>query len=133
VELHLRLCETSSVVPQMCGRGRHRSDFVIDAEEAILYILEENPGLSTRQLASQVGIYRYVVMRTLRELLYPYHIQRVQTLIPADYPKHTEFCQWFQHRQDRNELFSRNILACDESLFTRDGMINYVPQCTCMG
>jgi hypothetical protein len=133
VELHLRLCETSSVVPQMCGRGRHRSDFVINAEEAILYISEENPGLSTRQLASQVGIYRHVVMRTLRELLYPYHIQRVQTLIPEDYPKRTEFCQWFQHRQDRNELFSRNILACDESLFTRDGMINYVPQCTCMG
>jgi hypothetical protein len=38
-ELHLRLCETRSVVRQMRGRGRHRSDFVIDAEEAILVSL----------------------------------------------------------------------------------------------
>jgi hypothetical protein len=125
-ELHLRLCETGSVVPQMRGRGRHRSDFVIDAEEAILDIAEENPGVSTRQLTSQAGISRDVVMRTLQEqLLYPYHIQRVQALVPEDYPKRTEFCQWFQHQQDRNELFSRNILACDESLFTRDGIMNY--------
>jgi hypothetical protein len=125
-EPHLRLCETGSVVPQMRGRGRHRSDFVIDAEEAILDIAEENSGVSTRQLTSQAGISRDVVMRTLQEqLLYPYHIQRVQALVPEDYPKRTEFCQWFQHQQDRNELFSRNILACDESLFTRDGIMNY--------
>jgi hypothetical protein len=110
----------------MRGRGRHRSDFVIDAEEAILDIAEENSGVSTRQLTSQAGISRDVVMRTLQEqLLYPYHIQRVQALVPEDYPKRTEFCQWFQHQQDRNELFSRNILACDESLFTRDGIMNY--------
>jgi hypothetical protein len=91
-----------------------------------LDIAEENSGVSTRQLTSRAGISRDVVMRTLQEqLLYPYHIQRVQALVPEDYPKRTEFCQSFQYQQDRNKLFSRNILACDESLFTRDGIMNY--------
>ena len=42
VELHLRLCETGSVIPQNRGRGRHRPDFVIDAEEVILDTVDEN-------------------------------------------------------------------------------------------
>jgi hypothetical protein len=38
----------------------------------------------------------YVVSRTLHEqLLYPYDVQSVQGLNPADYPMRRRFCSWF--------------------------------------
>jgi hypothetical protein len=39
---------------------------------------------------------QWVVSRILHEqLLYPYHVQRVQGLSPADYPVRRHFCKWF--------------------------------------
>lgn len=125
-ELHRRLRETGSVIPQMLDRGQTRPDFVLNVEPGILETVEDNPGVSTRQLSIQFGVSRKVIMRTLQEqLLYPYHIQRVQALRPQDYPVRTAFCEWFQEQHEQNVFFSRNILACDESMFTRDGIINY--------
>jgi hypothetical protein len=67
---------------------------VLNVEKQILNATEENPGLSTRQLVRQFNISQWVVSRTLHEqLLYPYHVQRVQGLSPADYPVRRRFCR----------------------------------------
>jgi hypothetical protein len=52
--------------------------------------------------------------------LYPYHLQRVQHLLPNDYEQRLQFCNWLQtnwHSLDNN-------LFTDEALFTRDGINN---------
>ncbi|RZC40028.1 hypothetical protein BDFB_015094, partial [Asbolus verrucosus] len=57
-------------------------------------------------------------------LLHPYHIQRVQSLSPNDFPPR-RFCRWFQRKITDNPLFHATILMTDECCFTRDGILNY--------
>ena len=53
--------------------------------ENILDMVQRSPRLSTRRMASRVGLSRMNVWRTLHEEnFYPYHDQRVQHLEPGD-------------------------------------------------
>ena len=53
----------------------------INERENILDMVQRSPRLSTRHMASRVGLSRMNVWRTLHEKnLYPYHDQRVQLL-----------------------------------------------------
>ena len=53
------------------------------AEEQILERVEEEPDISTRRLAIEVGVSQCVVHRTLKvQGLYPYHVQKVQVWSP---------------------------------------------------
>jgi len=57
------------------------------------------------------------VWRTLHtEGMYPYHIQRIQCLEPADMCSQFELCRWI----NSNSHMIRNILFTDEAHFTRD-------------
>ena len=57
----------------------------INTRENILQMVQRSPHLSTRIMASRIGISRMQVWRTLHEeYLYPYHDQRVQRLEPGD-------------------------------------------------
>ena len=63
-----------------------------NARENILDMVQRSPRLSTRRMASCVGLSRMNVWRTLHEEnLYPYHDQRVQHLEPGD---HAKLCHW---------------------------------------
>ncbi|KAJ8945337.1 hypothetical protein NQ318_009732 [Aromia moschata] len=57
-------------------------------EELILNTIEDEPHISTRNLSRQTGISQTSVHRVIRRnLLHPYHIQKVQELLPDDlYP-----------------------------------------------
>ena len=67
--------------PQTHNRGRDRTERILQAEEQILERVEEEPDISTRRLAADVGVSQIVVHRTLKEQgLYPYHVQKVQAL-----------------------------------------------------
>ncbi|KAJ4436003.1 hypothetical protein ANN_18627 [Periplaneta americana] len=57
--------------------------------------------------------------------LYPYHLQRVQALSPADYPARVRFCQWFLQQCGINPNFPALVLFTDEAQFTRDGRTNF--------
>lgn len=106
--------------------GRVRPQRVLNAEEEILHIVEENPGISTRRLAQQVPqVSHATAWRILHEAqLYPYHVQKVQALLPTDYPLRVRFCEWLLQKNAENARFTADILATDESIFTRNGITN---------
>ena len=53
--------------PQSYDRGRDRIERILQAEEQILERVEEEPDISTRRLAAEVGVSQFVVHRTLKE------------------------------------------------------------------
>ena len=58
------------------------------------------------------------------DLLYPYHIQWVQALLPADYPSRVIFAQWYL-QQCTFPNFKVSILFTDEANFSLDAIINH--------
>ena len=63
--------------------------------EKILDMVQRSPRLSTRRMASRVGLSRMNVWRTLHEEnLYPFHDQRVQHLEPGDHAQRMDLCHW---------------------------------------
>ena len=58
----------------------------INTQENILEMVQISPCLSTRRMASRIGVSRMQVWRTLHgKDLYPYHDQMVQHLEPGDH------------------------------------------------
>ncbi|KAJ4430419.1 hypothetical protein ANN_22635 [Periplaneta americana] len=95
VRLHYRLCEYGKFNSPGLGRGRPRST-TPEVQEEILEAVNMTASISTRRAALQVNVPHTTVWRLLKEYqLYPYHLQRVQALLPADYPARVRFCQWF--------------------------------------
>lgn len=98
-----------------------------EVEDMVLEAVQLSPGTSTRRIATQVPVLSHSsVWRILhRNLLYPYHLQRVQCLNDADFLPRVMFCQWMQQQAVVNPRFACNILFTDEAGFTRDGVFNY--------
>lgn len=114
-----RLRETGNLRPNSADRGRDRTVRVLDAEPNILNLVEENPGISVRRLSYRVGVSPFVVWRTLNEQgLYPYHIQRVQALKPADLPRRVRFCDWLLQKNREVPQFVGKLLSTDEAKST---------------
>ncbi|KAJ4437983.1 hypothetical protein ANN_13922 [Periplaneta americana] len=121
VRLHYRLCEYEKFNSPDLGRGRPRST-TPEVQEKILEAVNMTPSISSRRVALQVW-------RLLKEYqLYPYHLQRVQALKPADYPARVRFCQWFLQQCGVNPNFPALVLFTDEAQFTRDGITNFHTQ-----
>ena len=60
-----------------------------------MQMVQRSPRLSTRRMASRIGVSRMQVWRNLHEEdLYPYHDQRVQHLEPGDYVQRMDLCHW---------------------------------------
>ena len=73
----------------------------------------------------QEGINASSVWRILHhQLLYPYHIQRVQTLKNTDFLPRLNFCQQIQ-QSALDRQFLNNVLFTDEAGFTCDGIFNF--------
>ncbi|KAJ4450932.1 hypothetical protein ANN_02367 [Periplaneta americana] len=97
-----------------------------EVQEEILEAVDMTPSISTRRVALQVNVPHTTVWRLLKEYqLYPYHLQRVQALSPADYPARVRFCQWFLQQCGVNPNFPALVLFTDEAQFTRDGITNF--------
>ncbi|KAJ4452300.1 hypothetical protein ANN_03820 [Periplaneta americana] len=106
------------------GRGRPRST-TPEVQEEILEAVNMTP-ISTQRVALQVNVPHTTVWRLLKEYqLYPYHLQRVQALSPADYPARVRFCQWFLQQCGVNPNFPALVLFTDEAQFIRDGITNF--------
>lgn len=90
--LHQRLREYGSFTKRTQDCGRHREVRTPQLEEAVLNLIEEQPTASTRKIAFQLNVDHMTVFRILKEhLLYPYHLQRVQVLLPRDFPNRLGF------------------------------------------
>ncbi|KAJ4451322.1 hypothetical protein ANN_02784 [Periplaneta americana] len=125
VRLHYRLCEYGKFNSPGLGRGRPRST-TPEVQEEILEAVNMTPSISTRRVALQVNVPHTTVWRLLKAYqLYPYHLQRVQALSPADYPARFRFCQWFLQQCGVNPNSPALVLFTDEAQFTRDGITNF--------
>ena len=69
---------------------------LINTRESILQVVQRSPRLSTRRMASRIGVSCTQVWQTLHEEdLYPYHDQRVH-LEPGDYAQRMDLCHWIK-------------------------------------
>ena len=68
-------------------------------EEAVLDRVAENPSVSTREIAREMEVSQTSVFRVLKEqLLHPFQLQKVQHLIPGEYPRRVEYCNVMQEK-----------------------------------
>lgn len=124
--IHQRLSETGSFKPQKSGKsGRNRSVRTPDFDEAVLNEIENHPEKSTRELALQFNVSNVTIWHVLHEQqLYPFHVQRVQALLPRDYPQRTTLCRFFI-RKCTDQNFLSNVLFTDEAKFSRSAVTNF--------
>lgn len=124
--IHRRLCEKGRFEPDNHLKGVQRTVRTPEIEVAVLNSIEEDPGLSTRKIGNNLNISHILVWKILHDfLLYPYHIQRVQALLPRDFPLRMNFCQWFLQKMYENPLFDTEILFTDEANFSRNAIQNF--------
>lgn len=124
-ENHRKLREHGSFHAKNEG-GRERFVRTVDVEEDILHRIDENPRTSTRLISREIGVSHCTVWRTLhKNLLYSYHIQRVQGLSPADFEPRLRFYRWLLVQCTENPQFTSFILFSDEANFARDAITNY--------
>jgi hypothetical protein len=61
-------------------------------EKHVLNNADRDAGVSTRQVGEELSVPHMAIWRVLHEhLLYPYHLKRVQSLMPADFPAQENF------------------------------------------
>jgi hypothetical protein len=117
------ICERQTFQPVTANWGRPLSVQTPNLEENILHHIGQVSVSSTRRIAA---VSHMTVWRVLhRQLLYPYHLQRVQGLGPADFPAIETFCQWFVHQCALKPFLVSSVLFTDEAAFTRNGIINF--------
>ena len=113
--LHRRLCENGSFSANRVDAG-HPRQFDLDQEDDVLEHFRRNPRTSTRAAATSMGIQDHTaVWRVLnRNNYHPYHFQRVQGLLPADYAPRERFAQWFLIELEKAH-FEELVLFTDEN------------------
>ena len=88
-------------------------------------LVEEEPDISTRRLAAEVGVSQFVMHRTLKEQhLHPYHVQKAQALEPVDFPRRVIYCECLLRQWREHPNFLNCILFTDEAAFTSTAVFN---------
>lgn len=124
--LHQRLCERGTFQKRTTDCGRPRVIRTVALEEEVLNMIEDRPELSTRQIANTLNVCNKLIWQILKDhQLYPYHIQRVQALLPRDFPHRVHLCQWSLQMITQNAQFLENVLFTDEANFSRQGITNF--------
>jgi len=93
----------------------------VDEEEGIVQMVQSSPRASTRRIARSLRVPHTRVWRTLHaEGMYPYHVQRLQHLIPGDFAERLEIWKWLSG----SHKLHRYILFTDKLQFNCDGVSN---------
>lgn len=125
VRIVQRLRDWGTFQPNLQDLGREQTRRIRNVEEQILDAVDNHPETSTRRLAIQHEVSQSTVSRMLRkQSLHPYHVQKVQALLPTDLPRRLEFCHWFLEKHNEDPNFLRYVMFTDEAGFTRDGIFN---------
>jgi hypothetical protein len=91
----------------------------------VLASVAATPHTSTRAIAQNTGISQRSVCRILhRHRFHPFHVHCHQALDDHDFQRRMDYCNWLLNKQDEDPTFVFKILWCDESQFTRDGVVN---------
>lgn len=119
--LHRELCENGI-------RFREREGYNLittEIAEEVLRLIYREPTTSVRRIANTLGISKTSVWRILKmEGLYPFHFQRVQSLLEPDCQTRSAFCSWLLRQNRLNCNFYKLILWTDEASFNRSGINN---------
>lgn len=106
------------------GRGQQVVENVRERNQ-VLAEIQRDRSTSQRRISRAIGIPRSRVQRILKKnKLRPYHIKRVQDLIPGDFEKRVQFCREMLQRNREDPEFFRKIMWSDESSFRRIGVFN---------
>ena len=94
--IHQTLRDTYSL-PTVSVQSEREVVRTINTRENFLQMVQRSPRLSSRRMASRIGVSHMQVWQTLHEKdLYPYHDQRVQHLEPGDHAQRMDFCHWIK-------------------------------------
>lgn len=120
VNVH-RLLSEGRFPHQAVNEGRPR----FDVEDEVLQAVADDPSTSVRAIESSTGVPKSTAHRILQaEKFHPYHVQRVQGLLPRDHPARLAFCRRMLRMHREDPQFFNKILWSDESTFKKDGYIN---------
>ncbi|CAK9818108.1 hypothetical protein ANTPLA_LOCUS9632 [Anthophora plagiata] len=110
---------------QLQRHGSRRRRVSMNVEEQILKNVLKNLEINTRNLSLLYNLNYSTVLRTLHENnLYPYHITRIQGVMPYDKISRKAFCHWLLQQHANDAEFLLKILWTDEPKFRRDDMFN---------
>lgn len=124
-EMDRRLRETGKFKPKKIDSGRDRTVRTDQLVNRVPEKFDVNPRVSSRVIASQVGMSQSLILRVLHDdQLHPYHIIKVQKLEVEDYQPRVEFARWYLERANENPNFEKHILWTDEACFSQDGLYN---------
>lgn len=105
--------------------GRPRSGRTEANIERVRESVGEEPTTSTRRRSGQLGIARTTLRRILHGLhLFPYKIQLVQALKPADYEQRVAYAIRFQQLAREVDGFVHHLIMSDEAHFLLNGFVN---------
>lgn len=126
-----------TVIARIIRRERHgprrsrqrRRTITIDVNDprvlVVLAMVDVNPQVSTRDIQVQSGIPRETVRRILQvHRFHPYHITLTQQLMPNDFQRRLQFCQWARERLQANPNFFNYVMFSDEATFHNTGQLN---------
>lgn len=112
-------------VGNLSKSGRSKTATNENVAQNIAISLEENPHMSTAELANMHEISRRSVGRILkREKYHPYKIHLVQQLSEDDFDRRLEFCETMMDICNRDNNFTRNVVFSDEATFCLNGTVN---------
>lgn len=108
-----RLLTTEGRLPnQVHGEGR----ISLPIEDIVLQAVEEDPSTSVLTIEENTGVPKSTAHRILQKHnLHPYHVQRVQTLLPSDYEPRVAFCRTMLQRHREDPRFLEKKIWSDES------------------
>lgn len=119
-----KLLETGSLARSSVNRQRTaRTETNIEtAQQAV----EQNPHISSRSLANQLGVSNYTAYQILvKDLeLFPYKAQTAQELLPGDPEIRCQFARQMLAKRIETPNLTRNLFFLDEAHFHRDGVPN---------
>lgn len=85
----------------------------------------QNPHLSTRKAALQLGTSQWKVWKVLKEMkFFAYKKSKHQKLHPDDPPRRKRFCEQLLHTVELDNDYLNNILWTDEKPFYMNGCFN---------
>ncbi|KAJ8932558.1 hypothetical protein NQ318_004712, partial [Aromia moschata] len=98
-----RLRENGKFGKKSTDTGLRRTVHTPQLVENILNAVHDTPSTSTRRLSTQLNASKTIVHKVLKEqLLYPYHLQKIQELIPEDFLRRIQFANWLLDQQRNN-------------------------------
>ena len=106
--------------------GNGRPQISDEKKEMIRSMFNENPTVSLRTAATQVGVHHTTIWSFLRrELkLYPYKLQMAQQLSEEDETKRINFARYCRAELRFDSEFLKRVVFTDECKFSLSGFVN---------